>query len=253
MANYLITGSARGLGLALATHLASFPKAEVASVFATSRRDNSPGLAELVASSSGRVVFIPLDATDRTSVQNAARQVEKQLHGRGLDVLVNNVGVMPVTRGGVEKMEDLDDTFHANVTSTHMVTQAFLPLLRKGERKLVTNISTTLGSIGVASTFKSNPVPAYKITRAALNMLTKQYADDLADEGFTFLAVSPGWLQTDMGGSRADLPVAQGAAAVIKTMKEATTAQNGKFLNIHVPGWENNPGLNQYDGKEIPW
>ncbi|KAG2419104.1 hypothetical protein HFD88_002208 [Aspergillus terreus] len=253
MANYLITGSARGLGLALATHLASFPKAEVASVFATSRRDNSPGLAELVASSSGRVVFIPLDATDRTSVQNAARQVEKQLHGRGLDVLVNNVGIMPVTRGGVEKMEDLDDTFHANVTSTHMVTQAFLPLLRKGERKLVTNISTTLGSIGVASTFKSNPVPAYKITKAALNMLTKQYAEDLADEGFTFLAVSPGWLQTDMGGSRADLPVAQGAEAVVKTMKEATTAQNGKFLNIHVPGWENNPGLNQYDGKEIPW
>lgn len=165
MANYLITGSARGLGLALATHLASFPKAEVASVFATSRRDNSPGLAELVASSSGRVVFIPLDATDRTSVQNAARQVEKQLHGRGLDVLVNNVGVMPVTRGGVEKMsvffqlgqsidayayeltscrEDLDDTFHANVTSTHMVTQAFLPLLRKGERKLVTNMCVPL-------------------------------------------------------------------------------------------------------------
>lgn len=52
--------------------------------------------------------------------------------------------------------------------------------------------STTLGSIGVASTFKSNPVPAYKITKAALNMLTKQYAEDLADEGFTFLAVSPG-------------------------------------------------------------
>ncbi|KAL5365267.1 hypothetical protein BJX96DRAFT_158857 [Aspergillus floccosus] len=253
MANYLITGSARGLGLALATHLASFPKAEVASIFATSRRDNSSGLAELVASSSGRVVFIPLDATDRTSVQNAARQVEKQLHGRGLDVLVNNVGIKPMTRGGVEKMEDLDDVFHTNVMSTHMVTQAFLPLLRKGERKLVTNISTTLGSIGVASTFKSNPVPAYKVTKAALNMLTKQYAEDLAGEGFTFLAVSPGWLQTDMGGSRADLPVAQGAEAVVNIMNDATTAQNGKFLNIHVPGWENNPGLNQYDGKEIPW
>ncbi|KAL4890645.1 hypothetical protein BDV59DRAFT_183873 [Aspergillus ambiguus] len=253
MANYLITGSARGLGLALATHLASLPKAKVSSIFATSRSDNSPALTELVSSSSGRVVFIPLDATDRTSVQRAARQVEQQLHGRGLDVLVNNVGTMPSTWGGVEKMEDLDDTFHTNVTSTHMVTQTFLPLLRKGERKLVTNISTTLGSIGAASTFQSMPAPAYKITKAALNMLTKQYAEDLTDEGFTFLAVSPGWLQTDMGGSHADLPVATGAEAVVNIMMNATSEQNGKFLNIHVPGWENNPGPNQYDGKEVPW
>lgn len=104
MTSYLVTGSSRGLGLALVSHLASLPKAQVASIFATARRDNSPALSELVSSSSGRVVYLPLDATNRTSVQEAARQVEQQLHGRGLDVLINNVGSMPVTPGGVEKM-----------------------------------------------------------------------------------------------------------------------------------------------------
>ncbi|RHZ57449.1 hypothetical protein CDV55_104632 [Aspergillus turcosus] len=149
--------------------------------------------------------------------------------------------------------EDLTQTFHTNVTGTHNVTRAFLPLLREGQRKLVVNISTTLGSMTLASVYKGAPTPAYKITKAALNMLTVQYAQDYASEGFTFLAVSPGWLQTDLGGPRADLPPATGAEAVLDIVQKATTSQNGKFLNIRVPGWEENEGLNQYDGKEVPW
>ncbi|KAF9890479.1 hypothetical protein FE257_005884 [Aspergillus nanangensis] len=227
MTTYLITGSARGLGLALVSHLASLPRTEVGTIFATSRQDNSPALKELVTSSSGRVVFVPLDATDQPSIKSAAQHVEQLLHGNPLGVLVNNVGVQRSTKGGVEKMEDLNETFHANVTSTHMVTQAFLPLLRKGDRKLVTNISTTVGSINLAHIYQPNSYPSYSITKAALNMLTKQYALGLADEGFTFLAVSPGWLQTDLGGgSMADLPVATGAQAVTEIMQKATTAQN---------------------------
>ncbi|THC96007.1 hypothetical protein EYZ11_004506 [Aspergillus tanneri] len=211
MASYLITGSSRGLGLAI------------------------------------------LDTTNQESVQEAVKQVEQQLQGKGLDVLVNNAGVMPITREGIEKMDALTETFNTNVTGTHMVTSAFLPLLRKGERKLVTNISSTMGSITMAPIYKPIPTPEYKITKAALNMLTKQYAQNLADEGFTFLSVCPGWLQTDMGGSRADLPVATGAEAVMRIMSTASSELNGLFMNIHVPGWEENPGPNKYDGKEIPW
>ncbi|KAH1613651.1 hypothetical protein KXX31_004426 [Aspergillus fumigatus] len=149
--------------------------------------------------------------------------------------------------------DDLTETFHTNVTGTHNVTRAFLPLLREGRRKLVVNISTTLGSMTLAPVYKGSPTPAYKITKAALNMLTVQYAQDYASEGFTFLAVSPGWLQTDMGGSRADLPPATGAQGVLDIVQKTTPSQNGKALNIHVPGWEENEGLNQYDGKEVPW
>lgn len=104
MATYLITGSSRGLGLALVSRLASLPQSEVSAVFATARQDNSPRLRELVDSSSSRVGFVPLDVTDERSATEAVELVDKQLQGRGLDVLINNAGVMPVTRQGLEGM-----------------------------------------------------------------------------------------------------------------------------------------------------
>lgn len=84
-------------------------------------------------------------------------------------------------------------------------------------------------------------------------MLTVQYALTYAEEGFTFFSLSPGWLQTDMGSSYADLPVETGVTAVVEALTKAGKEMNGKFLNIKVAGWEENEGLNQYDGKIIPW
>jgi NAD(P)-dependent dehydrogenase (short-subunit alcohol dehydrogenase family) len=104
MASYLITGSSRGLGLAMASRLASLPKSDVSAVFATARQDNSPQLRQLVNSSPGRVGFVPLDVTDEKSAVDAAGLVEQQLQGRGLDVLINNAGVMPLSRQGLEGM-----------------------------------------------------------------------------------------------------------------------------------------------------
>jgi len=96
-------------------------------------------------------------------------------------------------------------------------------------------------------------VLAYKISKAALNMLTTQYALAYGDEGFTIFAMSPGWLQTDMGTGNADLPVEVGTKAVIEALMGAGKDANRKFINIKVAGWEENDGLNQYDGKVIPW
>ncbi|TGO42179.1 hypothetical protein BHYA_0011g00130 [Botrytis hyacinthi] len=86
------------------------------------------------------------------------------------------------------------------------------------------------------------------LLKAALNMLTVQYAQSYADEGFTFIAVNPGWLRTDLGGAPAGLDVETGAKAVIELIEP-----NGKFLNIRVAGWENNEEINQYDGGVLPW
>jgi NAD(P)-dependent dehydrogenase (short-subunit alcohol dehydrogenase family) len=104
--------------------------------------------------------------------------------------------------------DNLNDIFHTNVTSVHHVTQAFLPLLRKGEKKVVINMwvtnhhiekwqltksrSTTLGSFAKAEVYRQSPTPAYKISKAALNMLTVQYAQQYEADGFTFLAITPG-------------------------------------------------------------
>ena len=102
-------------------------------------------------------------------------------------------------------------------------------------------------------------------------MLNKQFSLDLAEEGFTCLLVSPGvslklqkgvqckllteylikWLKTDLGTDYGDFTVDVGAAEIKRIVLASTPAQNGKFLNIHVPGHENSPG--RYDGKAIEW
>ena len=103
MASYLITGSSKGFGLALARQLATLPASDVSKVFATARGD-APALQELVKKSSGRVVFVKLDVTNEASINQAAAEVEASLAGKGLDVLINNAGVMQYASGGVKSM-----------------------------------------------------------------------------------------------------------------------------------------------------
>ncbi|PYH30041.1 SDR family oxidoreductase [Aspergillus neoniger CBS 115656] len=269
MASYLITGASRGIGLATARTLASKPASEVSVIFAAARTQTDD-LKRLVAQSPGRVHHVSMDVEIKNSIQPAVATVESVLLGKGLDVLINNAGIMPSTRGGIENMlavillipyialltvnrDNLDSVFHTNVTSAHLVTSAFLPLLKKGNLKKVVNISTTLGSITMAPRFALFPVPAYKVSKAALNMLTTQYAQSLADQGFTFLAISPGWVKTDLGGERADITAEQSVQGLLDIIVPATQEDNGKFFNIRVPGWEQAEGLNQYDGEVVPW
>ena len=79
-----------------------------------------------------------------------------------------------------------------NVQGPHLVTKALLPALKRSKRKLVANISSTMGSIAMAEQYMFAHTPAYKISKATLNMLNKQYALYLGEEGLTFVVVSPG-------------------------------------------------------------
>ncbi|KAL4912431.1 hypothetical protein BDW62DRAFT_216311 [Aspergillus aurantiobrunneus] len=248
MASYLITGTSRGLGRALAAALAALPDAQVALVFVTSRQPSAP------QDASRKIVPVQLDPSNPDSLRAAVELVGQRLQGKGLDVLVNNAGATQYAPGKIEKMENLTDILHINVTQTHLVTSAFMPLLRQGHRKAIANITTTLGSISLAPNFSFSPAYAYKISKAALNMLTVQYAQDYKEEGFSVFAISPGWLRTDIGGDMADLSVETGAQAVLKYITDQNPRSlNGRFLNIQVPGYEDAPGPNKYDGKDAPW
>ncbi|KAJ5281984.1 hypothetical protein N7478_007356 [Penicillium angulare] len=253
MASYLVTGASRGLGLALVTRLAALPTTEVGKIIATARSDNSPKLKELIDTSSGRVELVKLNVSDQKSVSEVAGEVERVLQGKGLDFLINNAGVMDYSPTGVEGMDKLNELFQTNVAGVHMVTRALLPLLRNGNKKTVINISSTVGSFALIENYRQSPTPAYKVTKAALNMLTLQYAQTFETEGFTVVAISPGWLRTDAGTERADLPVEVGAEKTVDIIQSTGPHQNGKFLNIHVAGWENAPGANQYPGGESGW
>lgn len=105
-------------------------------------------------------------------------------------------------------------------------------------------------------------------------MLTVVWAQELAKEGFTIISQNPGvscaylviiemlrarvlisnqWLQTDEANAHADLPVGTGVGQILEIAWTTGQEGNGRFLNIHVPGWEDKPGLHQYDGKDLPW
>jgi len=252
MASYLITGASRGLGLAFARQLASLPATEVSKVFATARGDAPSALTEL-AKKSPNVVVLKLDVTDEASILQAASEVEKKLEGKGLDVLINNAAISS-SLSGVEAMNDLMESVQVNVLGVHWVTRAFLPLLQRGVKKQVANISTTFGSIGLAGEWKNAPLPAYKISKAAMNALTVQYALEYEEKGFTFVALCPGWMKTELGGiDRADLTPEVGAKASLEVLSKPREELNGKFPKVFVKGFENKEGVNRYDGTEAPW
>lgn len=103
MSSYLITGCSRGIGLALAGLLASKPTSEVNKIFAGARNETD-SLKELIAESNGRVEFVPIEVTSEQSVKQAFETVKKALGSNGLDVLINNAGVMNYTKDGIENM-----------------------------------------------------------------------------------------------------------------------------------------------------
>jgi NAD(P)-dependent dehydrogenase (short-subunit alcohol dehydrogenase family) len=103
MSSFLITGTSRGIGLAMARHLAAKPASEVSTVFAAARTETD-ALKQLIAQTAGRVRFVKIDVVDQESVKKAAAEVEQALGDKGLDVLINNVGLMPFTPGGIETM-----------------------------------------------------------------------------------------------------------------------------------------------------
>lgn len=253
MASYLVTGTSRGIGLAMVKELLLRPASEVSKIIAAARSE-SESLRDVISTSNGRVEFVPLEVLDQDQIQKAVTLASGILGEKGLDVLINNAGVRDQP-GSIRDMTELKHIFDVNVVGVHNITNAFVPLLEKGNLKKVINISTPVGSITHSATYRHSPFPAYKISKAALNMLTVQWHYEKYEQGFTVFALQPGWVKTDLGGEIADLEVGEAVTALVKRGLEAGRPESGKFLNILVEGWENSkPGKwNWYDGKEIAW
>ncbi|KAH6852640.1 dehydrogenase [Alternaria alternata] len=248
MASYLITGSSRGIGLGYVTILARKDASEVSKIFAAARSENS-ALKKLISESAGRIEFVPLEVTSEESAKKAAQHVERSLGDQGLDILINNAGVPSHTEGGIENMTDLTEVLNINVFGVHNVTRAFLPILKKGQLKKIVNI---LGSMALSTMFKFQPTPAYKVSKAALNMLTVQWAESLEKDGFTVLAICPGWVKTDMGTEAGHLTAEESVIGGLNVIFGHTAADSGKFFVIDLPGKEVN-GEKIYDGSVRPY
>lgn len=161
---------------------------------------------------------LPLDVTDDASVEAAARTIEQE-YGH-LDVLVNNAGTATVARErrrpSETSMADMYAVYEVNVFGLVRVTNAMAPLLRKAPAARVVNVSSEVGSIGNRTNPESPisqlpPSAQYPSSKAAVNMLTAQYAVEFADTPIKVNAANPGFTDTDFTDHRGFRSAAEGA------------------------------------------
>ncbi|MCX5339152.1 SDR family NAD(P)-dependent oxidoreductase [Streptomyces atratus] len=233
MTTTLITGANKGLGFETARRLvAAGHQVWIGS------RDTERGrkAAERLGARA-----VQLDVTDDVSVAEAAKAVEAD---GGLDILVNNAGIQEEMRDGVVVVgpaeltaDTMRTTFDTNVFGTVRVTRAFLPLLQRSASPVVVNVSSGLASLSRVSTPDSPQYHysgvAYPASKAAVNMITVQYAK--AFPQMRINAVEPGFTRTDLNGHAGRQSVEEGAEVIVRVAQVGPDGPTGGYFSAEGP------------------
>ncbi|XP_066493817.1 C-signal-like [Tiliqua scincoides] len=246
----LVTGSNRGIGLEIVRQLARKSN-RPQWIFATCRDPESPRaqeLKKLTAKHQG-LVIVPMDVSDPSSVKAAAAQVTEQLKGAGLNLLINNAGIgIPGVLETV-KPEHMTEVYQTNVVGPLMVSQEFLPLLKKASQEsnqkgmscskaAIVNISSIMGTITNIIGWDFIQSVPYRCSKAALNMLTRCMSLRFAEDKILCIALHPGWVQTDMGtGVKSGPATVDGnVQEILSTLGQLSEKDTGTFVS-----WDRKP------------
>jgi NAD(P)-dependent dehydrogenase (short-subunit alcohol dehydrogenase family) len=230
----LITGANRGLGLEFARQYLADGWRVIAGC-----RDLSQAR-DLEALQQGRLRICALDVADHASIENAARTLD----GEAIDVLINNAGVFgPRPRQDSDARQSFgsmhygiwEDVLRVNLFGAMKMTECFVAHVAASEQKKIVAVSSVEGSIAQAK----GGIYAYKTSKAALNMLMRNLAPDLAPRGIVTAAFCPGWIKTRMGGASAPLEAPPCIAGLRQCIAELTVEKSGRF-------W-------LWKGSELPW
>jgi NAD(P)-dependent dehydrogenase (short-subunit alcohol dehydrogenase family) len=228
----LVTGANRGLGLATATALAR----QGIHVILTSRDIASGQAARQDLQAEGLAVeFLPLDVTDEDSVARLAARVRER-HGR-LDILVNNAGIFPdaAAPGGgsvlTTGLETILRAFDTNTLGPLRLCQALIPLMRQSPAGRVVNVSSGMGQLAEMN----GGYPAYRLSKTALNALTRMLAAELRDTDILVNAVCPGWVRTAMGGPDATRSIEEGIDTIVWLATLPAGSPSGLFFRDRQP------------------
>jgi len=236
----LVTGATRGIGYETVRQLAT----QGVHVLLAGRDRTKAVEAALKLQAEGLPVeAVALDVTKSASIAAAADEIEKR-HGR-LDILVNNAGIARDDSSRPRSQQSLQtwrETFDTNLFGLIETTQALLPLLRKAPVARIVNVSSALGSLGLTSDistpYSTVPVPAYNVSKSAVNAWTVQLAHELRDSSIKVNTVHPGYVKTDMNKGEGELEIAQGAETSVQMALIGADGPNGSF---------------QYRGEVLPW
>jgi NAD(P)-dependent dehydrogenase (short-subunit alcohol dehydrogenase family) len=232
MTTTLITGASRGLGFETARRLIA-----VGHTVYVGSRDAERGRR---AAEQLDARMVHLDVTDDPSVAAAAKTIEAD---GGLDVLVNNAGIEMRTEenavpGAAEITADvMSSLFETNVFGVVRVTHAFLPLLQRSAAPVVVNVSSGLASMTRATTpgapGYAYPGVAYPASKAAVNMITVQYAKAFPEMRIN--AVEPGFTATDLNQHMGTQTVEEGAEIIVRMAQIGRDGPTGTYVGAHGP------------------
>lgn len=236
----LVTGANKGIGLETARQLGQ----KEITVLAGARDEAKANRAAEELRKEGLDVHgIVIDVNSAASIRTAAARIERD-YGR-LDILVNNAGVMlddDKKKPSEQSLEVWRKTFETNLFGLIATTQAMLPLLRKSTAGRIVNLSSILGSIHFHATPGSpiydNKLPAYNVSKSAVNAYTVQLAYELKDTMIKVNAAHPGWVKTEMGGEGATMEISDGAKTSVALATVGAEGPNGAFLHM---------------GETLPW
>ncbi|XP_042906865.1 C-signal [Parasteatoda tepidariorum] len=241
--NIFITGANKGIGYEFIRQFISNDDPP-SIIFATYR--NASTLQDLKTlqekSEITKVVLIKMDVNDPEEIEIARQIVEANVGEEGLHLLINNAGISEMLPIDQVTIENIEKHIKTNTIAPLMITTVMRPLLEKsafqedGHRAAILNISSTLGSIELTGTtlysWVDPMVPAYKMSKAALNMAMRVSSIALKEKGILVVMMCPGWVKTDLGNKeKAELTPEESISAMIKTIGELNADHHGTFID----------------------
>jgi NAD(P)-dependent dehydrogenase (short-subunit alcohol dehydrogenase family) len=214
----LVTGASNGIGLALTKKLLS----EGMQVIAVTRSGEITGLSD------DKLTILKGDISSETSISEVVGGLKDK--GVKLDYLVNNAGVGVDLADEVPTADLMKTSFDTNTIGTVLFTEAVLPYLNKGAH--IVFLSTAMALIRNVGP----SAPAYRMSKAALNVYAVMLSERLAEEEIRVTPLHPGWVQTRMGGETAPVTIEDSVNGIYKAILENT--QTGKFWNVDLAGIE---------------
>jgi len=219
-----ISGANRGIGLGMALLMAR----EGYTVFAGYREQARSERLFQKAREDGRIVPVKVDVTIEGEVKALAETIAAR--SGHLDILINSAGINPSKAGEIDSLslKDFTESFLVNVGGPFLTTRYLIPLLKKGREKKVVNITSVMGSIQLST---GDMVP-YRVSKAALNMLTKNMAIAYQRYGITVVGLHPGWVKTDMGGPEAPLSVEESVTKLLGIIENLSPSRSGEVISF---------------------
>lgn len=227
----LVTGGNRGIGFELCRQFLDLGATVV--MTARDKERGEEALARLSAPQD-RLFLFPLDVCDDDGPAALAEFIEQEFGG--LDILVNNAGVAldKFVRSADLDVAVLRQTLETNVLGVFKVTQALIPALKASGDARVVNVSSQLGSLSIMTGYTL----AYRMSKTALNAMTRVWAAEFKDDNIRVNSVCPGWVRTDLGGMEAPISAEDGAREI---------------LQLALPAMEEASGTFRRDGADHPW